>query len=135
MQTAQKLETLEYAEIHSLRAASRHFGISPSFEFIHSQTDSQIAAEETGFSVTAMKLKPPSKQPVLDWVVAAWKATREKKALIEKSFKVCGISNSLDGSEDHLIRTQVEQPEESSTDDELVELTEDPFAQFELAEA
>ena len=37
----------------------------------------------------------------LDWVVDAWEGL--SRELIEKSFKSCGITNALDGSEDDLI--------------------------------
>lgn len=47
-------------------------------------------------------IKPPSKQQVVDWVAKAQENIRTD--IITKSFKVTGISNRLDGSEDHLIK-------------------------------
>ncbi|CAI7843999.1 unnamed protein product [Closterium sp. NIES-53] len=43
--------------------------------------------------------KPPS-AVVLKWISRAWKAAPAN--LIKKAFLTCGISNALDGSEDHL---------------------------------
>lgn len=36
-----------------------------------------------------------------DWILAAWCSTSPK--IVEKSFKVTGISNDMDGSEDFMI--------------------------------
>ena len=44
------------------------------------------------------------KQQVLDWIVIAWRKLQERPELIRPSFKVCGISNNLDGSEDKYVR-------------------------------
>jgi hypothetical protein len=38
---------------------------------------------------------------VCQWIKQSWSTVRED--IIDKSFKKCGISNALDGSEDHLI--------------------------------
>ncbi|KAH7950916.1 hypothetical protein HPB52_003124 [Rhipicephalus sanguineus] len=43
-------------------------------------------------------LRKPSHQDVLDFVAAAWEAVSEET--VAKSFKGCGISNALDGSEE-----------------------------------
>jgi len=40
---------------------------------------------------------------VVDWVNSAIEKMRRKRKLIIKSFKICGLSNNLDGSEDRLI--------------------------------
>ena len=37
------------------------------------------------------------------WVANAWQKVKQNKDLIIRSFLKCGISNSLDGSEDHLV--------------------------------
>ena len=50
------------------------------------------------------RFKTASKQQVLDWVVQSNKDLDSKKELIRKSFLVCGISNALDGSQNHFIR-------------------------------
>lgn len=41
----------------------------------------------------------PTKQLVVNWIVAAW--NRVPNDIVAKSFKVCGISNDLNGSEEH----------------------------------
>ena len=45
--------------------------------------------------------RPPSMDIYLQWIVAAWDALPVQ--LIKKSFKECGITNALDGSEDDFI--------------------------------
>ena len=46
-------------------------------------------------------LKQPTRQDVIDWVSEAWSSLHVN--ILQKSFLVCGISNALDGSEDHLV--------------------------------
>ena len=41
---------------------------------------------------------------MLDWVVQSSKDLDSKKELVQKSFLVCGISNAMDGSENHFVR-------------------------------
>ena len=48
---------------------------------------------------TAGNPRPPSKLQMCQWVVAAWSALSPD--LIKKSFKICGLTSNLDGSEDH----------------------------------
>ena len=48
------------------------------------------------------------------WTKQSWSRLRED---IVKSFKKCGISNGLDGSEDHLIYEKGNEDEEESSDD------------------
>jgi len=40
---------------------------------------------------------------VATWIDTALTKLQEKSLMIKKSFKICGISTNLDGSEDHLI--------------------------------
>ena len=60
-------------------------------------------------------LKRPTIKQVCQWIKQSWSRVRED--IIVKSFKKCGISNALDGSEDHLIYE--EHNEEESSDDDL----------------
>lgn len=46
---------------------------------------------------------PPPMEVYLQWIVNAWNDISNE--LIERSFKVCGITNNPDGSEDHLIHS------------------------------
>ena len=59
-------------------------------------------------------LKQPTRQDSINWVSAAWEAVAED--IVAYSFLSCGISNSLDGSEDCHIRdvipTDVEEESE-----------------------
>ena len=45
--------------------------------------------------------RPPSKLLVCQWVVEAWKTI--SKELIQKSFRVCGLTTALNGSQDEEI--------------------------------
>ena len=47
----------------------------------------------------AGKKKAPSRNLVLRWVHEAWREIPVE--MVAKSFKTCGISNSLDGTEDN----------------------------------
>lgn len=49
--------------------------------------------------------KTATKQQMVDWVVEA--ISHIQKNIVAKSFKVTGISNSLDGSEDHMINSNI----------------------------
>jgi len=62
----------------------------------------------------AGRLKRPSYVEVVNWVRNAW--DNIPKDMVVKSFKVCGISNAQDGSDDGLIGM----PEEGA-DDNLTE--------------
>ena len=42
-------------------------------------------------------------ETVVDWTNKVMVKMRRKKNLIIKSFKICGLSVNLDGSEDHFI--------------------------------
>ena len=53
----------------------------------------------------AGNFKQSTRQQVLDWVSKAWQEIGED--IIVKSFKRCGISNTLDGSEDDQIRNEI----------------------------
>jgi hypothetical protein len=56
---------------------------------------SKTDAGET-ISLTAAK----ARQVFVNWVYAAWQQIPEE--LVRKGFKTCGITNALDGSEEHL---------------------------------
>lgn len=66
--------------------------------------------------------KSPSRQDVLRWVSEAWECVSED--LIRRSFKKCGISNALDGSEDGEFHSSLSQASNSIevTDEEICEL-------------
>ena len=92
----------------------------------------QVATQEPG-----EKIKPASKQQVIDWVVQSNNLLDNNKDMIRKSFLVCGISNALVGSENHMIRCAKELPDmiiaygtEDTEDDPIDSGTEseDPFA-------
>ena len=60
----------------------------------------------------AGKKKAPSKNLVLCWVKQSWEETPEE--MVRRSFKTCGMSNALNGTEDDTIY-----------DDEMPEVADD----------
>jgi hypothetical protein len=56
-----------------------------------------MAAEEHEFTQTG-KIKGPDVEQLSEWIREAW--ARILPTLIEKSFKKCSISNTLDGTKD-----------------------------------
>lgn len=62
------------------------------------------------------KKHAPSKELVLQWIQKAWQEIPAD--LIANSFKCCGISNALDGTEDEAVWDEEEAGEEEA-DDEL----------------
>ena len=66
----------------------------------------------------AGKKKAPSRNLVLRWIKEAWAEIPQE--MVSKSFKTCGISNTLDGTEDDAVYSE-ETPE---LDDEDVEENE-----------
>ena len=74
------------------------------------------------------RLQPPSKQQVVNWVVAANQHIGGNPVMIKKSFLVCGVSNALDGSQNHIIRCAKELPTLSVTYSSSTETSDrDPF--------
>ena len=69
--------------------------------------------------------RPPPIMTYLQWVVDAWASISSD--LIRKSFKVCGITTNVDGSEDDLVGSPVLVPENTHNEDEnnLVEVDVD----------
>ena len=53
----------------------------------------------------------PTTADIVQWIVKANTTLNTNNGSIKKAFKVCGISNNLDGSENHLIRCAKELPE------------------------
>ena len=71
----------------------------------------QVTQQEPGERI----IKPASKQQVVDWVVQSNKLLDSKRNIICRTFLVCGISNALNGSQNHFIRCAKELPEMSVT--------------------
>lgn len=86
-------------------------------EYIRDATNALQSSDETSNG----RIKTASKQIVLDWVINAMDTLKEKRAMIVKSFKVCGISVNLSGSENALIRN----------DNELNTMDDDSDTEFE----
>jgi len=53
---------------------------------------------------------------VTSWVLEAWRSLPEE--MVARSFKKCGISNSIDGTEDDILLEEDANPEQESADNE-----------------
>ncbi|CAI7791351.1 unnamed protein product [Closterium sp. NIES-53] len=63
--------------------------------------DSWFEADGMDIPTPAGNIEKPHPAVVLKWISRAWKAVPAD--LIKKAFLTCGISNALDGIEDHLV--------------------------------
>ena len=62
-------------------------------------------------------LKQPTRQDAINWVSKAWYSISLDTLI--KSFKVCGISNALNGTEDDMVSDDhVDSEPENESDDE-----------------
>ena len=64
----------------------------------------------------AGNVKAPSLTTMTSWVLEAWRGL--PKEMVARSFKKCGISNSIDGTEDDILWEEEANPEQESEDDE-----------------
>lgn len=64
----------------------------------------------------AGNVKAPSLTTVTSWVLEAWCGLPEE--MVARSFKKCGISNSIDGTEDDILWEEDTNPEQESNDAE-----------------
>lgn len=64
----------------------------------------------------AGNVKAPSLTTMTSWVLEAWRGL--PKEMVAGSFKKCGISNSIDGTEDDILWEEEANPEQESEDDE-----------------
>ena len=74
----------------------------------------------SGYSMRKQKegnRRAPSKIVMLKWVKQAWDAISPD--IIRKSFKKCGISNTIDGSEDNLFQNDDDDTDPFEGFDEL----------------
>ena len=63
-------------------------------------------------------MKRPTITQVCEWVKRSWDSV--KKDIVVKSFKKCGISNALDGTEDDVL---FDTSEKESDDNDCVDLS------------
>ena len=64
----------------------------------------------------AGNVKAPSSTTLTSWVLEAWRGL--PKEMVTRSFKKCGISNSIHGTEDDILWEEQANPEQESEDDE-----------------
>ena len=65
------------------------------------------AQQSTGITSS---IPTASRTEIVQWIISANECLNSQKDMIQKSFLVCGISNNLDGSENHLVRVPDELP-------------------------
>ena len=53
---------------------------------------------------TSGNLKPANKEKIVAWVKQGMEYLKEHPEMIKKAFLICGLSNKVDGSENHFIR-------------------------------
>ena len=70
--------------------------------------------------LTFGKVGKPTLGEVCSWVIKAWNGV--KPEVIIKSFKKCGISNAMDGTEDNAIFEQSDSSDDN--DEELANIAE-----------
>mgnify|MGYP003623222955 FL=1 len=73
-------------------------------------------------------LKRPSISQVCEWVKTSWSKVNEQT--IVKSFLKCGISNALDGSEDHFLYEDDDDDDEEEEEQEEEEESDDSDMDF-----
>ncbi|KAH7716856.1 pogo transposable element with KRAB domain-like protein [Aphelenchoides avenae] len=113
-----KLEVLEYAKRNRTKdgkpnkdGAAKHFGIDrknpadvswnkPFKALMQLYNHWMMHGEHE--ATAAGNPKPPPPEVYLEWVLEAWYDGVTKDNVVN-SFKTCGITTALDGSEDHLI--------------------------------
>ncbi|CAI7887372.1 unnamed protein product [Closterium sp. NIES-54] len=81
--------------------------------------------EEDGINLTtrAGNLQKPPTETVLRWIDESWEAVPEE--LVKKAFVTCGISTSIDGTEDHLILAHMRDKGEVEVLDDVNEMVDD----------
>lgn len=82
--------------------------------------------EFMALQVSSSKLKTVTKPEIVEWVKAGMDYLQEKPEIVKKSFLVCGITNSLDGTENAMIRCAreldgIELPYTDESDDPFCE--------------
>ncbi|CAI7742316.1 unnamed protein product [Closterium sp. NIES-53] len=69
------------------------------------------------------KLAKPPAETVLRWIDESWEAVPDE--LVKKAFVTCGISTSIDGTEDHLILAHMRDKGEVEVLDDVNEMVDD----------
>ena len=80
-----------------------------SVETSHSKVTVVLNGQEAvGRQQPGERIKTPTKDQIIGWVVQSNNGLGSNAAMVKKSFLVCGISNKMDGSENPLIRCSKE---------------------------
>ncbi len=72
--------------------------------------DAQVASASASPEAPPNKLKTAPKETICDWIKDGLDYLKDHNDNVKKSFLVCGITNSLNGSENHFIRCAKELP-------------------------
>ena len=78
---------------------------------------------------TAARIRPPSKQLLVDWISAAVEKLRERTDVIRKSFIVTGISTALNCRDDHLVRRDENECDSDNSDEDFYGFTPEEIGQ------
>ena len=92
-------------------------------EYVHSLVDTEVTPSSQD------KLTPPKKPTLVLWIKDGLEYLKQRSEMVKKSFLVCGgITNSLDGSENHYIRCANEL---EGIDLPYTDGSDDPFADID----
>ena len=83
---------------------------------------------------TGDRVKSATKETVVSWLASAVDSLVEKPDMVRKSFKVCGISNNLNGSEDGEIRSDPPVPANDFLDSDDEDFEFEGFEASDLPE-
>ncbi|KAG0428091.1 hypothetical protein HPB47_024889 [Ixodes persulcatus] len=67
---------------------------------------------------TSGRLKRAPLETLAGWAREAWATIPSASAMVERSFKKCGIANALDGTEDDMLWSAESDKELSESDEE-----------------
>lgn len=76
----------------------------------------RVEKEQTAGNLA--KIRPPSKQMVVDWVGSAVEKLKTRREMVQRSFVTTGIAVPLNGSKDHMIRNRDTDGDDNDDDDD-----------------
>jgi hypothetical protein len=82
----------------------------PFKSYIRGAWEQYMMQQAQGTTSGYTSIPTASKTDVVQWVVEANSCLHSQSDMVKKAFLVCGISNNLDGSENHLVRVSEELP-------------------------
>jgi len=126
---AEKLKVLQYAELYGIRVAARHFNIDHSMISRGGKIEEKLKLAK-GKNRRIGSGRKEKYNVICKWILEAW--AEIPKEMIIKSFKKCGISNAMDGSEDDLFGQMEEEIDKNER--EIVDIDSDSADELEEKE-